>query len=176
MLDEEAALKLQAELQAEFDEEERIVREKAQKKQEANIALIEEWDDIQVKIDADYQLDQRLQTKEQEELTIEEKATLFKKLLEKRRKHFAAKAVEEKRNKPPTQAQQRKIMYFRTELVEGSSKRAGEELTQESTKKQKVDDEKETVELKELMEIILDKEEVEIDAIPLAVKSPKIID
>nr|GEX62031.1 putative ribonuclease H-like domain-containing protein [Tanacetum cinerariifolium] len=50
---------------------------------------------------------------------------------------------------------------FRTKLIEGSSKRAGEELTQESTK-QKVDDDKETSELKELMEIIPDKEEVAI--------------
>ncbi|GJS66581.1 hypothetical protein Tco_0681145 [Tanacetum coccineum] len=38
MLDEEAALKLQTE----FDEEERLVREKAKKEKEANIALIEE--------------------------------------------------------------------------------------------------------------------------------------
>nr|GEU45889.1 hypothetical protein [Tanacetum cinerariifolium] len=37
---------------------------------------------------------------------------------------------------------------FRTEMVEGSSKRSGEELTQESTKKQKVDDDKETAQLK----------------------------
>ncbi|GKB17243.1 hypothetical protein Tco_0851166, partial [Tanacetum coccineum] len=41
-LDEEVALKLQAK----FDEEERLAREKAKKVQEANIALIEEWDDI----------------------------------------------------------------------------------------------------------------------------------
>nr|GEU67746.1 hypothetical protein [Tanacetum cinerariifolium] len=107
----------------------------------------------------------------QEELTIEEKATLFKELLEKRKEHFAA---EEKRNKPPTQGKH--IVDFRTELVKGSSKRAREELTQESAKKQKVDDDKETTELKELMEIILDKEEVAIDAIPLAVKSLKIVD
>nr|GEW38478.1 hypothetical protein [Tanacetum cinerariifolium] len=65
---------------------------------------------------------------------------------------------------------------FITELVEGSSKRAGEELTQESDKKQKVDDDKETSKLKELIEIIPDKEEVAIDVIPLAVKSPMIID
>ncbi|GKF98543.1 hypothetical protein Tco_0297326, partial [Tanacetum coccineum] len=39
-------------LQAEFDEEERLAREKAKK--EANIALIETWDDIQAKIDADH--------------------------------------------------------------------------------------------------------------------------
>ncbi|GKF06315.1 hypothetical protein Tco_0036983, partial [Tanacetum coccineum] len=46
-LDEEVALKLQAEC----DEEERLLREKAEKEKEANIALIEEWDDIQAKID-----------------------------------------------------------------------------------------------------------------------------
>ncbi|GJS53196.1 hypothetical protein Tco_0626558 [Tanacetum coccineum] len=61
-LDEEAALKLQAE----FDEEERLAREKAKKEQEDNIALIETWDDIQVKIDADHQLAERMQAKKQE--------------------------------------------------------------------------------------------------------------
>ncbi|GKD91989.1 hypothetical protein Tco_1371826 [Tanacetum coccineum] len=48
---------------------------------------------------------------------------------------------------------------FRTDLVEGSSKRAEDELEQESTKKQKVDENKEIAELKELMEIIPDEEE-----------------
>ncbi|GKC79069.1 hypothetical protein Tco_1129843, partial [Tanacetum coccineum] len=138
-LDEEIASKLQAE----FDEEERIAREK----DEANLA-------------------QRLQAEEQEQFITEQKTTLFKELLEQRRKHFAAKRAEEKRNKPPTQAQQRKIICaylknmggkkpkdlknksfdsiqmmfdkafkrvntfvdFRTDLVEGSSKRAGTEL------------------------------------------------
>ncbi|GJU10308.1 hypothetical protein Tco_1132704 [Tanacetum coccineum] len=100
-LDEEAALKLQAE----FDEEERLAREKVKKEKEANIALIETWDDIQAKIDVDHQLLERLQAQEQEELSVEEKATLFQQLLEKRRKHFAAKRAEEKRNKPPIKAQ-----------------------------------------------------------------------
>ncbi|GJS67737.1 hypothetical protein Tco_0682302 [Tanacetum coccineum] len=205
MLDEEVALKLQAE----FDEEERLVREKAEKEKEANIALIEQWDDIQAKINVDYQLAERLQAQEREELFVKEKATLFQQLLEKRRKR-----AEEKRNKPPTQAQQRKIMStylknmegkklkdlknksfdsiqkmfdrafkrvntfvdFRTDLVEGSSKRAGEELEQENVKKQKVDDDKETAELKQCKEIIPDEEEVTIDVIPLDVKSPRIKD
>ncbi|GJX48348.1 mutator type transposase [Tanacetum coccineum] len=61
---------------------------------------------------------------------------------------------------------------FRTDLVEGSSKRAGEELEQESTKKQKVDEDKDTADLQSLMEITPDEEEVTIDAVPLAVKSP----
>ncbi|GKB22653.1 hypothetical protein Tco_0862054 [Tanacetum coccineum] len=100
-LDEEVALKLQAE----FDEEERLAREKTKTEQEANIALIETWDDIQAKIDVDHQLAERLQEQEQEELSVKEKATLFQQLLEKRRKHFAAKRAEEKRNKPPTKAQ-----------------------------------------------------------------------
>ncbi|GJR61371.1 hypothetical protein Tco_1503533 [Tanacetum coccineum] len=132
------------------------------------------------KVDADYQLAERLQAEEKEQFTIEEKATLFKKVLEQRRKHFAAKRAEEKRNKPPTKTQQKKTMItylknmegwkhkdlkskdfdsikelfdkafkrvnmfvdFRTDLVEGSSKRAGKELEQESTKKQKVDEKK----------------------------------
>ncbi|GKD85769.1 hypothetical protein Tco_1356923, partial [Tanacetum coccineum] len=97
-------------LQAEFDEEEILTREKAEKGKEANIALIETWDDIHAKIDADRQLSERLQAQEQEELSVEENATLFQQLLEKRIKHFAAKRAEEKRNKPQTKAQQRKIM------------------------------------------------------------------
>ncbi|GJX62362.1 hypothetical protein Tco_0295262 [Tanacetum coccineum] len=65
---------------------------------------------------------------------------------------------------------------YRTDLVEGSSKIAGEELEQESTKKQKVDEDKEIAELKQLVEIITDEEEVTIDVIPLAAKSPRIVD
>ncbi|GJR39390.1 hypothetical protein Tco_1215074 [Tanacetum coccineum] len=64
---------------------------------------------------------------------------------------------------------------FIIDLVEGSSKRAGEELEQESTKKQKVDEDKDTVELQSLMEVILDEEEVAINVVPLATKSPKIV-
>nr|GFA48972.1 hypothetical protein [Tanacetum cinerariifolium] len=171
-------------------------------------------DDVHAKIDVDYQLAERLQAEEQEELTDAEKATLFVQLLKKRRKHFTAKRAEEKRNKPPTQAQQRKIMCtylknmkgyilkqlksfkfdrikemfnkalkrvnifedFRTELVQDKEKRAGEELVQERTKKRKVEDNKETTELKQLMEIIPDTEEVAINAIPLVVKSSGIVD
>nr|GEU86670.1 hypothetical protein [Tanacetum cinerariifolium] len=180
-LDEEITLKLQAE----FDEEEqRLARDKAQKELEANNALIETYDDVQAKINANYQMAKRLQAEEQQELTDEEKATLFMKLLEKRRKFFTAKRAKEKRNRPLTQAQQKKsckmfdrdfkrvntFVDFKTELDKGSSKREGKELTQDSAKKQKVEDDKETAKLNKLMEIIPDEEEVEIVAIPLAVK------
>ncbi|GJX85329.1 hypothetical protein Tco_0336103 [Tanacetum coccineum] len=88
------------------EEEERLAKEKAQQVEEANI----DWDDVQAKIDADYQLAQRLQAQEQEELTDEEKARLFVQFFEQRRKHFAAKRIKEKRNKPPTRDKQRSII------------------------------------------------------------------
>nr|GEU87513.1 putative ribonuclease H-like domain-containing protein [Tanacetum cinerariifolium]GEX77308.1 putative ribonuclease H-like domain-containing protein [Tanacetum cinerariifolium] len=146
------------------------------------------------------------------ELNDEEKAKLFMQLLEKRRKFFASKRAKEKRNKPPTQAQQRKIMctylknmegkklidlknkYFdsikkmfdrafkrvntfvdyRTELdeesskkteekvIKGSFKRVGTELEQESVKKKKIDDDKETDKLKQLVNIIPDEEGMQL--------------
>ncbi|GJX77856.1 hypothetical protein Tco_0324667 [Tanacetum coccineum] len=82
---------------------------------------------------------------------------------------------------------------FRTELVEGtereesskrdetigqeiSSKRAGDELKQKRANKQKMDDDQEEAKLKELMEVISDKEGVAIDAIPLSTKTPSIVD
>ncbi|GJY28269.1 hypothetical protein Tco_0404036 [Tanacetum coccineum] len=65
---------------------------------------------------------------------------------------------------------------FRTELVEGKEKRARTELIQEITNKQKVEDDIKTTELKQLVKIIPDEEEVAIDAIPLTVKSPMIGD
>ncbi|GKA86755.1 putative ribonuclease H-like domain-containing protein [Tanacetum coccineum] len=178
-----------------FDEEARIIREK----EEANATLIAQWNDIQDK---------------------------------KRRKFFSAKRAEEKRNRPPTKAQQRSIMctYLKNmagwknkdlknksfakvqelfdkamkrgnifvdmdiELAAGSevraegsetradvieessSKRAGNELEQERIKKQKMDKDKEIVELQSMMVVIPDEEEVGVDAIPLATKPLIIVD
>ncbi|GJU11352.1 hypothetical protein Tco_1133748 [Tanacetum coccineum] len=159
---EELAFKLQAK----EEEQARLVREKAEKVKEANIS----WDNVQAMIQADRLLAERLQAREQEELIDEEKEKLFVELLEKRKKHFAALRAQEKRNKPPTKAQKKKIQKLfdkamtrvnmfvdkDTELVkerskkakaemaeESSSKRAGDELEQEPIKKQKVDDDKE---------------------------------
>ncbi|GKE75300.1 hypothetical protein Tco_1537341 [Tanacetum coccineum] len=109
----------QSQDKGEFDEEARLAKEKAEKEKESNIALIETWDDIDANIDVGHQLAERLQAKEQEDLSVEEKDTLFQQLLKKRRKHFAAKRVEDKRNKPPTQAQQRKIMCTYLKNMEG---------------------------------------------------------
>ncbi|GKB43826.1 hypothetical protein Tco_0888768 [Tanacetum coccineum] len=99
--------------------------------------------------------DKKLQAQEQEELSIKEKATLFQQLLEKRRKHFAAK---------------------RNEFGEGKKNKARNIADTREYKEAKSGDDKETAELKQLMKIIPDEEEVVIDAIPLAVKSPSIVD
>nr|GEW76203.1 ribonuclease H-like domain-containing protein [Tanacetum cinerariifolium] len=136
--------------------------------------------------------------------------------LKKRRKFFAAKRTKEKRNRPPTQAQQRKLMCtylknmggwkpkalksksfaeiqklfekamarinnfvdFITELVGESTKKDkafGDELKQEKSKKQKVEDVKEQQELKRCLEIVPDDEDdVTLDATPLSSKPPTI--
>ncbi|GJT57062.1 hypothetical protein Tco_0992116 [Tanacetum coccineum] len=106
-LDEEMARNLEAQLQAELIEEEKMARKK---EEEANIALIESWENTQAMMEADRLLAERLQTREQEELTDEEKAKLFMEFMEKRRKHFAALRAQEKRNRPPTKAQKRNQM------------------------------------------------------------------
>ncbi|GJY15915.1 hypothetical protein Tco_0386337 [Tanacetum coccineum] len=172
MYDQEVALNLQAQLQAELEEEERLAR---QKEEEANIALIESWDNTQAMMDTDRLLAERLQAREQEELTDEEKARLFIELLEKRKKHFAALRAQEKRNKPPTKAQKKKIQKLfdkamtrvnmfvdmDIELVRESLKKDEAEMTQESSSKRAV---------------ISDEEGVAIDAIPLSTKPPSIVD
>ncbi|GKB29586.1 hypothetical protein Tco_0868987 [Tanacetum coccineum] len=160
---------IDSKLQAEFDEEERLA----------------------TKIDVDHQLAERLQAQEQEELFVKEKATLFQQLLKKRRKHFAAKRnmegykLKDFKTKGFDSIQEmfdralkrvNTFEDFRIELVKGKEKRAGAELVQESLKKQKVDDDKEISELKQCLEIIPDEEEVTINVIPLAVKSPRIVD
>ncbi|GJR16927.1 hypothetical protein Tco_0965454 [Tanacetum coccineum] len=138
-----------------------------------------------------------MQAEEQEELSIEEKSKLFVQLLEKpkdlKNKSFAN--IQELFDK----AMERVNIFvdMDTELVKGSevrvegsevreegsetreessSKRAGDELEQEKAKKQKVDEDKETTKLQSLMEVIPDEEEVLVDAIPLAIKPPSIID
>ncbi|GKC43796.1 hypothetical protein Tco_1061518 [Tanacetum coccineum] len=95
-------------LQAEIDEEERqrIVRVQ----EEASSFNIEEWDDIQARVEADEEFAQRLQSEEREMYSEAEKARLLAELINERKRYFAAQRAEERRNKPLTQAQQRTYM------------------------------------------------------------------
>ncbi|GJY74962.1 putative ribonuclease H-like domain-containing protein [Tanacetum coccineum] len=85
-LDEQIARDIQAKLDAELEEEHKLARKQ---QEEANIALIESWENTQAMMKADRLLAKRLQSREREELTDEEKGKLFMELIEKRRKHFA---------------------------------------------------------------------------------------
>ncbi|GKB44627.1 hypothetical protein Tco_0889569 [Tanacetum coccineum] len=99
--DKGKAIMIEPELVAELIEEEKLTRKQ---EEEANIALIESWDNTQAMMEADFELAQRLQTEEQREITIEERSRLFVELINKRKKHFAMLRAEEKRRKPPTKA------------------------------------------------------------------------
>ncbi|GJU06911.1 hypothetical protein Tco_1123341 [Tanacetum coccineum] len=220
-LDEELALRLQAEEQAEL-EKERVAQEEA-----SRAAIIKELDSIQAMIDADEQLAARLQAEEQEQFSIEEKSRMLVEMIAERKKFFAAQRAAEQRSKPPTKNQIRNRMctylknmggYKHNQLkgrsyeeiqklfdkaykqvssfvpmdsevvkssvtrTEGSSKRAGDELESDKSKKQKIDehveaekDDQEEAEMKRHIEIVKD-DEVAIDAIPLATKPPVIVE
>ncbi|GJV42299.1 hypothetical protein Tco_1420739 [Tanacetum coccineum] len=193
-LDEEMARNLEAQLQAELIEEERIAGEK---EEEANIALIESWKNTQSIMEADRLLAERLQTREQEELTDDEKAKLFMEFMEKRRKHFAALRAQEKRNRPPTKTQKRNQMFIYLKHMGGykhnqlkgrsydeiqklSAKRAGDKLESDKSKKQKTDENEEVeidneAEMKKHMVTVKD-DDIAIDAIPLATKPHVIVE
>ncbi|GKC20282.1 hypothetical protein Tco_1022432 [Tanacetum coccineum] len=141
-------------------------------------------------IDEDYELAARLQAQEQEELIVEEKSKLFLELMDKRKKHFARLRAEEfthsqLKNKSfdkvqkafdKTMGGKEKDKGSVTRAEESGSKRAGMELEQERIKKQKIDDDQEEAEIKKHMDIVVDEEEIAVDAIPLATKPPIIVD
>ncbi|GJR28197.1 putative ribonuclease H-like domain-containing protein [Tanacetum coccineum] len=142
----------------------------------SNAALIEEWDTIEARIDVDAQLAKRLQAKEREQMHVKERARLLMEFITARKKFFAAKRAEEQRKKPPTKAEQRKKMYtymkhmarYKDKKFKGKSfdaikqikkkavskKRAGERPSEESVKKQKIEDDAEKAELKACLEIV----------------------
>ncbi|GJY11944.1 hypothetical protein Tco_0381253 [Tanacetum coccineum] len=141
----EEPLKMKKKDQISFDEQEAI-------------RLQAEFDEEEIfaKIETNYELAQRLQAEEQEELTVDEKATLFQELLEKRRKHFAAKRnmagwkPKDLKSKSFANIQElfdkafkrvNTFVDFRTELVEGtemeeSSKKS--EVMEESSKRAEI--------------------------------------
>nr|GEW14258.1 hypothetical protein [Tanacetum cinerariifolium] len=180
---EEVARNIEAEMKAKMEEEERITREK----DEANMDVIEQWDKVQAKIVADMELAQKLQTKEQEQLTDAKKKKSFdeiQKLFDsaiKRVNTFVdmnTEIVKERSKK--TQAE---VTEGSKTRAERSSKKEGEELESKNFKKQKLDEQAEAEvdndqreeEMKMYMKIILD-DEVAINAIPLATKPPIIVD
>nr|GEU87554.1 hypothetical protein [Tanacetum cinerariifolium] len=203
-LDEEVARKLEAEMKAEMKKEERIAMEK----NEVNRAVIEEWDDVQATIDANrrkyFAVKRSKEIKNKPPTKPQQKSLMciymkniegfkqndfkgksfddIKKMFDKVYKRvntfvdMNTENVEESLKK--TQA------VTQAEVTEGSSKRAGQGLEQESSKKQKLDEQKQakvadddTAELKRCLEIVLeDDDDVAIEATPLSSKSSTIVD
>ncbi|GJQ90158.1 hypothetical protein Tco_0001297 [Tanacetum coccineum] len=143
-------------------------------KEEANAAMWDKYEHIQASMEAYRLLAERLQVKERESLTDAEKAAQLMQLIKDRRKFFAEKRAEEKRNQPPIKTQQRRLMctylrnmegykqkdfigktfdevqklFDRTKTSQETSKRATDEMESKRTKKQKIDKEKERTDQK----------------------------
>nr|GEV07933.1 retrovirus-related Pol polyprotein from transposon TNT 1-94 [Tanacetum cinerariifolium] len=82
------------------------------KEEQAQLLMDEEYaQQVQAKwIQADEDLAQRMLEEDRESMSIKERSRLLTKFIDQRKKMLAAKRAEEKRNKPPTQAQQRTYM------------------------------------------------------------------
>ncbi|GKC11390.1 hypothetical protein Tco_1008172 [Tanacetum coccineum] len=169
MVDEEITQRLQEELQAELEEEERLAR---QKEEEDNLIS---WDNIQAMMEADYELAQILQVEEQGELTIEERSKLFIELMDKRKKHFAKLRAEEIRRKPPTKAQKRNQMCT---YLKNMANYKHSQLKNKSFEEIQMlfDNTIKWVDSFVPMDSEVPDDEVANDAIPLATKSPIIVD
>ncbi|GKB95525.1 hypothetical protein Tco_0981662 [Tanacetum coccineum] len=90
---------------------------------------------------------------------------------------YGTELVEESSKKAKIELEEN-LKKAKAEIAQqSSSKRAGEELEQESSKKQKVEEDKESEELKECLKIVSDdRDDVTIDATPLSIKFPTIVD
>ncbi|GJU93114.1 hypothetical protein Tco_1317870 [Tanacetum coccineum] len=125
-LDEETALNLQAE----FDEEERLAREKLEKrKRKSKYCLIETWDYLQARLMLIHQLAEECKHKNKKSYLLRKRLIIFTTLREKVVRHFDSLKVQKRK----------------------------ETILQQKSKER------------------LYEEEVAIDAIPLAVKSPSIV-
>ncbi|GJT95977.1 hypothetical protein Tco_1091495 [Tanacetum coccineum] len=191
LFDEQEAIRLQAQ----FDEEARIVREK----EEANAALIAQCNDIQDKKRRKHFVAKREEERRNRPPTKAQQRSIMCTYL----KNMAGWKPKDLKTKSFANVQELfdKAMKrvnisvdMDTELVGGSEvraegsktiaqesslKRAGDELEQDKSKKQKldekveveVDDAKEAEELKQCLEVVPDDEDdVTIDATPLSVK------
>nr|GEU40371.1 hypothetical protein [Tanacetum cinerariifolium] len=156
-LDEKVARKLEAEMRAEIKEEERILAE-------------------------------QIQAQEREQFSIKERSKLLTELIESKRNFDDIKKIFDKVYKRVNIFVDMDTENVEESLkktqAEGSSKRAGQELEQESVKKQKLAEQEQakvaddnTAELKRYLEIVPeDDDDVAIEATPLSSKSSTIVD
>ncbi|GJV40372.1 hypothetical protein Tco_1418812 [Tanacetum coccineum] len=87
-----------------------IARERAAEQEVKDVALIEQMEDVQARMDADVLLAERLQQEEREQLTIKEKSRMLVEMIAERKRFFAAQRAAKQRSKPPTKYQMRNKM------------------------------------------------------------------
>ncbi|GJU25895.1 putative ribonuclease H-like domain-containing protein [Tanacetum coccineum] len=102
--DEEIARKMQEDWEAE-EERKRLAEEEA-----TNAALIQDFDDIKARIEADRLLALRLQEEEREQFTMEERAKFLHDTIAAQRRFLAEQRAAAIRNRPPTRTQLRSQM------------------------------------------------------------------
>nr|GEW76054.1 hypothetical protein [Tanacetum cinerariifolium] len=152
----------------------KIIKPKKPLKRKDQI-MIDEEDNTQATMDADYELASKLQEEERGKLIVEKKSRLFVELMDKRNKYFARLRDENiKKSFVPMDTE---LMEGSEKAAEGSSKRARDKLEQEDAKRKRIEEENESVELKRFLEIIPDSDDdVTIEATPLSSKSLTIVD
>ncbi|GJY70192.1 hypothetical protein Tco_0473895 [Tanacetum coccineum] len=102
--DEEIARKVQEDWEAE-EEVKKLAEEEA-----TNAALIQDFDDIKARMEADRLLALRLQEEEREQFTVEERAKFLHDTIAAQRKFLAEQRAIAIRNRPPTRTQLRNQM------------------------------------------------------------------
>ncbi|GJR40499.1 putative ribonuclease H-like domain-containing protein [Tanacetum coccineum] len=102
--DEEIARKVQEDWEAE-EEVKKLAEEEA-----TNAALIQDFDDIKARLEADRLLALRLQEEKREQFTVEERAKFLHDTIAAQRRFFAKQRAIAIRNKPPTRTQLRNQM------------------------------------------------------------------
>nr|GEX58551.1 ribonuclease H-like domain-containing protein [Tanacetum cinerariifolium] len=88
----------------------RAQNERQKQEETIIVALTEEFDEIQAKMDVDHELVIRMTHKEQEMYTIKDMARLLAEYIKSRKKQLAVERAEAIRNKPPTRTQVRNLM------------------------------------------------------------------
>ncbi|GJZ50718.1 hypothetical protein Tco_0605233 [Tanacetum coccineum] len=102
--DEEIARKMQEDWETE-EERKRLAEEEA-----TNAALIQDFDDIKARMEADRLLALRLQEEEREQFTVEERAKFLHDTIAAQRRFLAEQRAIAIRNRPPTRTQLRNQM------------------------------------------------------------------
>ncbi|GJT00708.1 hypothetical protein Tco_0821877 [Tanacetum coccineum] len=150
-MDEELAQRLFEEEQAQFKREQRIAREIATEQEAKDVALIEQMEDVQARMDADELLAARLQEQEREQFSIDEQA------------RFLVETIAARKNGKKDDSSSKQ--------AESSKKRPRAEHDEESVKKQKLQDDAEKEELRACLDIVKG-DDIAIDVESLATKYP----